>query len=442
MKKINKADYRIVVEQENGSISIDASELVNYFLDTHIVAHYENGGENYYVYNKKKGIWEIVSKTKIKQRIITVIPKKHLRAWTPRLRDKVYEQLNIKVEKWWTEIAFEEPSCICLPNAVLDVATGDCFAHTSKYFFTSRCEYEFDPKATCPLFQEYLKTVCCGDEKLIQTMFEMLGYCLTHDTAAQVLFFLYGDGGNGKSVLTALLTELVGNQNCTSLTPAELEKPFSRAKIKDKKVLLIPDMKREDVKHLMSAEVKKLVSGDVISAEVKYGKSFEFEPKAKIVISSNFPANFFYDSTHGGKRRYFVLPFLHRITDKERDPFLISKLKKELPGILNLAIRGYQRLVRRNYRFTYSGYKVDDKTVRKASPLESYINERLTIGQGNFLLYSSLKSDFAKYCRENELEMEMPDSKEFRSKIATHFQRDVKVGKRNGNRGIFDIRIK
>ena len=51
-------------------------------------------------------------------------------------------------------------------------------------------------------------------------------------------------------------------------------------------------------------------------------------------------------------RRLMVLPFDRTFTEQEKDPDLFEDIwANELPGVLNQALRGYQRLLERGTKF-------------------------------------------------------------------------------------------
>jgi putative DNA primase/helicase len=58
------------------------------------------------------------------------------------------------------------------------------------------------------------------------------------------------------------------------------------------------------------------------------------------------------DLSHGMRRRLMVLPFDRTFTEEEKDPDLFEGIwAKELPGVLNQALRGYKRLLERGTKF-------------------------------------------------------------------------------------------
>ena len=75
------------------------------------------------------------------------------------------------------------------------------------------------PHGDCPLFLGFLDRIMGGDETLVAYLQRAFGYCLTGDTTEQALFFNYGGGANGKTVLMATMAAILGDY-CVA-TPIE-----------------------------------------------------------------------------------------------------------------------------------------------------------------------------------------------------------------------------
>lgn len=420
---------------ERGAQFLRTSKLVDTFLKANTVLRYHGA---YYCYDSIEGIWKETSNEDIKCKIASLLSNYELSLWTPHIRDNVMEALSVRVRLYEKENDLD--MLLCTEKYIVNVATGGKRRFSSKYFFRNKCHYCYDKKAECPRFMEYLNTVSCGNKKIQHTLEEIMGYSLTGDVKAQKAFYLTGSGCNGKSVFIDVISLLVGEKAYTSLNIRDLENGFQRAKIDGKKVLLIADLSRRDSGSLMTAEMKKIISGDILSADVKYRNPYEFRSKAKVIFSSNFPLSFQNDPTYGAKRRIIVIPFRHQISSKEKDPYLLDKLKRELPGILNLAIKGYQRLVKNSYKFSYTGSSIIKKTIRRECPLESFVREHLTACVGAFMTYEEIACEYSGWCRANNIHAEVPPSKEMAREIKSRFP--VTPLKRNGKRGLCGIKVR
>jgi putative DNA primase/helicase len=88
---------------------------------------------------------------------------------------------------------------------------------------------------------------------------------------------------------------------------------------------------------------KEIVAGDPMKAEEKYKDPFRFEPTAKHLFAANqLPETEVDDEAF--YRRILLVAFPESVPVDERDQHLDDKLEAELPGVLNWAINGLQRL--------------------------------------------------------------------------------------------------
>jgi putative DNA primase/helicase len=238
------------------------------------------------------------------------------------------------------------PDCqyINLVNGRLDWATGTLEPHTPAWFTTVQLPVQYDAAATCPAFNQYLDTTFDAD--VIPLIEEILGWCLLPDRRFEQAIMLTGEGENGKSVFLDLVGYLLGEGNVSNVALQDLEENrFRAAELYGKLANVFADL---DARGLQSSSMfKMLVTGDYVTAERKHAQPFRFRSYAKLLFSANkIPAS--RDRTHAFYRRWLIIPFT-RIFDgvgsnPKPDKGLRDKLKGELPGILNRALRGLERL--------------------------------------------------------------------------------------------------
>jgi putative DNA primase/helicase len=179
---------------------------------------------------------------------------------------------------------------------------------------------------------------------------EFFGYCLVPSAKAEAILVNVGEGGNGKGVFTKVLTALVGRKQVAALDLKQLGGPHSdyvHASLFGKLVALINEPNR---RHMLECGEKlyAISSGDLISARRPTEKVFEYNPYCRLVMSCNqIPATA--DLTDAIQRR--VLPVEWRNKPAVPDTFLVEKLVSELPGILNWALDGLDRLRERGWKF-------------------------------------------------------------------------------------------
>ena len=95
----------------------------------------------------------------------------------------------------------------------------------------------------------------------------------------------------------------------------------------------------EEGSQLAEAFVKQITGGEPVPARFHYKEFFEFLPKFKLFIAGNHRPTI-RGRDKGIWRRIRLIPFTVTIDGKQKDPDLMFKLREELPGILNWAIKG------------------------------------------------------------------------------------------------------
>jgi putative DNA primase/helicase len=95
----------------------------------------------------------------------------------------------------------------------------------------------------------------------------------------------------------------------------------------------------EEGSRMSESLIKQMTGSDVISARFLFKEFFDFLPQFKIFIAGNHQP-VIRGTDDGIWRRLHLVPFTVTIPPEERDKSLPEKLRAELPGILNWAIRG------------------------------------------------------------------------------------------------------
>lgn len=267
-------------------------------------------------------------------------------------------------------------------NGVLDVETGDLHSHRPQYKTTVQCPHEYIPEAQCPNWKNWLAERQPDEATQMQVQ-EMFGYCLFLDINYHSFFFLYGDGGTGKSTCVKVLEHLVGERNIKSMELEDLDNPFTRNGLVGKSLYLCKELTASSFKHI--GLIKAIVSGDRISADVKYGRGFDFIPKGRLVMESNVIAAT-PDSSSGFSRRFIQISWEKPI--EVIDYGLEEKLMKEAAGILNWAIEGYKRLKERGrFEHTDRSAEATRQLLLHRAQVPSFANSAALTDHGSDLSY-------------------------------------------------------
>jgi putative DNA primase/helicase len=192
----------------------------------------------------------------------------------------------------------------------------------------------------CPLWRKFLTEATGGDQEFIRFLQQWSGYSLTGITKEHALVFVYGPGGNGKSVFLNIMTRIFGDYARTAamdtFTSSKSDRhPTELAMLRGAR--LVTASETEDGKAWAEARIKQLTGGDPIAARFMNQDFFEFTPAFKLMIVGNhMPV--LHNVDDATKRRFNIAPFILKPTVPDRD--LEEKLFREAGEILNWMIKG------------------------------------------------------------------------------------------------------
>jgi putative DNA primase/helicase len=229
-------------------------------------------------------------------------------------------------------------------NGVLDLQKGVLVPVAPTTLVSKRANIIFDPKATCPLFDQFLATVQ-PDPDVRRLLCQLVGVWLTGSSNLQKLIFFYGLGANGKTTFIELMAWLLGdysNRVATEMLMQHQRSPQGPSPdivdLKGRRLIYCNEV--EEGRHLADAKVKEMTGGDTLSGRTPYAKAaVTFQPSHNLVMVGNHMPEV-RDTSHGMWRRMLLIHFNQVISANAQDPNLLDKLKSEGPGILNWALSG------------------------------------------------------------------------------------------------------
>jgi len=229
-------------------------------------------------------------------------------------------------------------------NGTINLKTGLLQDHKREDYITKISRVDYEPTASTTVWCTFLSKVLGGNESLIKYLQKCIGYSLTGNTSEQVLFFLYGTGGNGKSTFINIVRKLEGDYGLQARSELFLlterdnrSSGESLANLEGMRFVAATEL--EEGKHLSVAQIKAMTGGEPIRADRKYEHEYQFEVLFKLWFSGNHKPKIS-DTTRSIWRRVKLIPFTVPISDEERDSELSEKLESELSGILAWAVQG------------------------------------------------------------------------------------------------------
>lgn len=234
-----------------------------------------------------------------------------------------------------------DPLVIGVPGGVVDLRTGEMRGGRREDLITKRVAVApVDEEADAERWHRFLEEVTRGDDDLIRFLRQLTGYCLTGDTSEHVLVFVYGPGGNGKSVflntLVGVMNEYAETAAMDTFTASRGDRhPTDLAMLRGSR--LVTASETEEGRAWAESRIKQLTGGDRISARFMRQDFFTFQPRFKLLIVGNHRP-VLNNVDEATRRRFRLVPFLHRPDRPDRA--LETRLRAEWSAILRWAING------------------------------------------------------------------------------------------------------
>jgi hypothetical protein len=170
-------------------------------------------------------------------------------------------QLAVTAEIW-----DRDPWLLGTPGGTVDLRTGELRTARREDFITKQTGAAPEPGEPRRWLQ-FLREATAGDSELVRFLQQVAGYCLTGSTREHSLFFIYGPGGNGKSVFLNLLNYVLGDYATTAametFTASKHDRhPTDLAMLNGAR--LVSASETEEGRAWAESRIKQLTGGDKI----------------------------------------------------------------------------------------------------------------------------------------------------------------------------------
>ena len=259
-------------------------------------------------------------------------------------------------------------------------------------------------------FLNFLNDMFEGNQELIHYLHKAFGYSLTGDCREQCMFILVGDGNDGKSLLLQIIQEVIGDYSATSNPDLLLDKKTQSAnlsevaRLKGIRYCVVNELKMGD--RLNESGVKDITSGNnKIVARFLYGNEFEFLPKMKIWLATNYEPRII-GTDKGIWRRIVEIPCRRSLRDDEVDKDLIYKLREEKDQIFNWLIEGCLLWQQEGLKLPECLLKEKERYKTDQDIIQQWVNEYCELHPMYIEKATTLFESFKNYCyRNNEYPM-------------------------------------
>ncbi len=264
----------------------------------------------------------------------------------PTLKDGQIKETLSYIRRTSKTVEQEPPKYIGFANGILNLETASMQDFTPEIVIINKIPWSYYPEAQSSIVDKCLNDWACNDSAMRSLLEEMAGYCLYRVNNYQKMFILTGDKANGKSTFLDLLTYTLGKDNCSALDLNSIGARFGTAVLAGKLANIGDDIADDFLDGANTAIIKKVVTGERITAEFKGRDLFEFSPYAKLIFSANDIPRM-KDRTGAMLRRLVIVPFNARFEGK-CDSYLREKLrtKEAAEAMLRYAVEGLQRLLK------------------------------------------------------------------------------------------------
>lgn len=340
-----RQDAAITGEDET-EISV-ARKLVDHFGDSIIAC-----GEDLFLWDQNNGYWKHLEKGNF-QSIMQIIIRLFGDSATDKKVRGSFNLFRISIKQESQDIFIQKKHLCNFRNGTLVLLDGQIYLkpHDKKDLLT------YSLPLLCPLnvanglvegdylppqglFRKLIDQVAGGDPEKLNLISQMYG-ALLFPMHPQI-FFVLGKPNNGKSTIAKVGINLVGIQNCSSVSPSRLF-GFNLHQTMGKRVNYFLDMETRNA--LSDATLKQVIDQVPIQIERKNRDAVQATlPPVHVYVGNELPSLGEGSAKPFERRVSFITVSSPEITEPIRDLDL-QILDKELEYVVNFAIRGALSLV-------------------------------------------------------------------------------------------------
>ena len=278
------------------------------------------------------------------QEIQTFILEKGYIDATASQRKETIQFITALAQKDYGEIN-KDYAIISVKNGMLDLNSAVITPHTPENYNTIYLDWEYrEDVEYSELIDDFMKQISDGDERKMQFLYEVAGYCLLKRSIFEKFFIFKGTGGTGKSTFANLIMKMVSKKYVSTVKLNQFDQDYYLATMIDKLVNI--DFDASDKKTLEdSGRFKSIVCSEPVSVRQIYAAVVEMVSCATIIINANHMPKIA-DKSDGLYRRMILVEIDKKI--KNPDPKFLEKVTdSDMEYFFYKAVQGIHRVLQR-----------------------------------------------------------------------------------------------
>ncbi len=402
----------------------DKARFTNYEFEVRSRYPHLKKNEAGVIFNYDAGVYRMMNDLEVAEIIYTMLYEDMLWGYRTKrnVADKVACLLSIIPD---LELTNDKGDYFNVRNGLLQLSSGILHPHTPDFVSLVQSPVAYDKDADAPVWEASVMAWMKGPEQIEkkQLLQEFAGYLLTSSMVYAKALFLVGDGGNGKSTFADTIAMVIGKEGTSRIDLEDLYGMFGMKGLIGKRLNVVEEVGGN---YYQAHKLKKLVSGEELTINMKFKDQFKFAPEAKFVFAVNMMPRVD-DSSSATERRMCVVQFNNNFRDNPDVAlrFADGKLAQELSGILNWMLAGYRALMK-NSRFTATQeqHQALSEYREENSSVDGFIGECLAFNPEVVETTHKLYGEYKDYCTK--------DGRKYKSMIA--FTKEMTAyGKRTGH---------
>lgn len=363
--------------------------LIQQFLKINPI--YYDSSKTWWIWDHNKFMWLLIDETDVinainKKTTINTLNSKEKNEMLEGLKQEGRLIAPKNLPKTWVQFK----------NKIIDIETDEWIYASPEYFATNPIPFELSNEDSTPImdkiFEEWV------GKEYVETLYEIISYCLIPSYPIHRLFCFIGSGLNGKSKFLELVSRFIGQSNiATSELDSLLMSRFEITRLHKKLVCLMGETNFNEMKK--TAVLKKLTGGDLIGFEYKNKNPFQDYNYAKILISTNnLPATT--DKTIGFYRRWMIIDFPNTF-DEQKD--ILSDIPLQEYNNLTKKCMIILKKLLKTRTFTNEG-NIEERIKKfedRSNPFDKFFNENIHENFDTNIPKFEFKKRLDDWCKEN-----------------------------------------